>query len=331
MKPRRPQSRFTRQPESPNVHMSESQPSSHHQNSTKGPQEREERMKIVVGEGKKSAKCWLPPILRTPTLCAPPFGAPTFSSSPLPSGPPSFWPPTHRASTRRAPTLRPPPFGPPPDNNNNTQPPQQPQTPQPQKQQEQQEQQYTETDNHPLPGLNRIGRSWPKSKLAEVEIGRSRKKELAEVEIGRSRSRSTQHTTHNTQHTAHSTQHTAHSTQHTAHTTQHTTHNTQHTTHNTQHTTHNTQHTTHNQEPATKNQQPRTSNMVVLGAMIQYGVSLSRSVEPAAQWVRFLAVGLLFIKLPLTISVWFGVWVLVIFIESLLMFIIVSVISFIRL
>ena len=46
-------------------------------------------------------------------------------------------------------------------------------------------------------GRNRIGRSrnWPKSKLAEVEIGRSRlgrtrKKELAEVVIGRSRSRS---------------------------------------------------------------------------------------------------------------------------------------------
>ena len=35
----------------------------------------------------------------------------------------------------------------------------------------------------------KIGRSrnWPKSKLAEVEIGRSRKKELSEVEIGRSR------------------------------------------------------------------------------------------------------------------------------------------------
>ena len=31
-------------------------------------------------------------------------------------------------------------------------------------------------------------RNWPKSKLAEVEIGRTRKKELAEVEIGRSRS-----------------------------------------------------------------------------------------------------------------------------------------------
>ena len=38
----------------------------------------------------------------------------------------------------------------------------------------------------------KIGRSrnWPKSKLAEVEIGRTRKKKLAEVEIGRSRPRS---------------------------------------------------------------------------------------------------------------------------------------------
>ena len=71
--------------------------------------------------------------------------------------------------------------------------------------------------------------------------------------------------------------------------------------------------------------------MVVLGAMIQYGVSLSRSVELNSQWDRILAVGPLY---PVTIddlSVWFGVWVSVIFIVLLLMFIIVSVISFMRL
>ena len=39
--------------------------------------------------------------------------------------------------------------------------------------------------------------------------------------------------------------------------------------------------------------------MVVLGAMIQYGVSLSRSVELIAQWDRILAVGPLY---PVTID-----------------------------
>ena len=43
---------FTRQPESPNVHISGSRRFKHHQNSTKGPQEKEERMKTVAG-GKK--------------------------------------------------------------------------------------------------------------------------------------------------------------------------------------------------------------------------------------------------------------------------------------
>ena len=70
----------------------------HHQNSTKGPQERERRKKIVTEEGKKSAKFWTPhpsgpnhleqhpsgpqirhPTLRGPTLRGPtPFGAPPF-------------------------------------------------------------------------------------------------------------------------------------------------------------------------------------------------------------------------------------------------------------
>ena len=48
---------------------------------------------------------------------------------------------------------------------------------------------------HPLWSKNSTSKNWPKSKVAEVEIGRSRigrtrKKKLAEVEIGRSRSRS---------------------------------------------------------------------------------------------------------------------------------------------
>ena len=43
---------------------------------------------------------------------------------------------------------------------------------------------------HPWWSKNSISKNWPKSKLAEVDIGRTRKKKLAEVEIGRSRSRS---------------------------------------------------------------------------------------------------------------------------------------------
>ena len=39
--------------ESPNVHISGARSSKHHQNSTRRPPKREERMKIVAGEGKK--------------------------------------------------------------------------------------------------------------------------------------------------------------------------------------------------------------------------------------------------------------------------------------
>ena len=49
---------FTRQPESPNVHISVHLRLKHHQNSTRRHPEREERMKIVAGEGKKRAKFW---------------------------------------------------------------------------------------------------------------------------------------------------------------------------------------------------------------------------------------------------------------------------------
>ena len=71
--------------------------------------------------------------------------------------------------------------------------------------------------------------------------------------------------------------------------------------------------------------------LVVLGAIIQFGVSLSRSVELTAQWDRILWLLILCILLPLMTSEWFGAWVLVIYIELLLVFIIVSVTSFMRL
>ena len=48
-------------------------PRRHHQNSTKGPQEREERMKTVAGEGKKKHEIFGPPLFGAPTLRAPPF------------------------------------------------------------------------------------------------------------------------------------------------------------------------------------------------------------------------------------------------------------------
>ena len=47
-------------PRTPNVHISGPRRFKHHQNSTKGPQEREERKRLVAGEGKKSAKFWAP-------------------------------------------------------------------------------------------------------------------------------------------------------------------------------------------------------------------------------------------------------------------------------
>ena len=48
----------SRQPESPNVHISGPRPSNPTKIPRKDPQEREERMKIVAGEGKKRAKFW---------------------------------------------------------------------------------------------------------------------------------------------------------------------------------------------------------------------------------------------------------------------------------
>ena len=56
----RPRSRrgFTRQPKSPNVHIRAPRRFKHHQNSTRRPPEREERVKIVAGEGRKRAKFW---------------------------------------------------------------------------------------------------------------------------------------------------------------------------------------------------------------------------------------------------------------------------------
>ena len=71
--------------------------------------------------------------------------------------------------------------------------------------------------------------------------------------------------------------------------------------------------------------------MDVLGAMVQYGVSLARSVELTAQWRTGFLLPDLCILLLLMILMRFRVWVLVIFIGCFLMFIIVSIISFMRL
>ena len=59
-------------PKTPNVHISG--PRRFTKIPRKDPQEREERKKIVAGEGKKSAKIWAPPF-RAPPFRAPPFGA----------------------------------------------------------------------------------------------------------------------------------------------------------------------------------------------------------------------------------------------------------------
>ena len=60
---------FTRQPESPNVHISGFRPSKHHQNSTRRPPERHRNNETVAGKGRKRAE----------------FGAP-HPSGPHPSG-----------------------------------------------------------------------------------------------------------------------------------------------------------------------------------------------------------------------------------------------------
>ena len=78
VKPRRPRSRlgFTRQPGSPNVHMSGSRPSKTTKIQRERPPEREERMKIPAGERKKKSEI----------LGLPPFGAPTLRAPTRPSG-----------------------------------------------------------------------------------------------------------------------------------------------------------------------------------------------------------------------------------------------------
>ena len=144
----------------------------------KDPQERERRMKIVVGEGIESAKFWAPhhsgPPFGAPPFGAHPFGAPPFGAPPFgapPFGPTlyRFGPPPFGASTFRAliwglhpsgphrsgPTLRGHLLGP---------------------------TLCGPKIQHPKIGRNR---NWPKSKLAEVEIGRSRnwpKSKLPELE-----------------------------------------------------------------------------------------------------------------------------------------------------
>ena len=86
---------FTRQPEnSKRAHFRAPALQKHHQNSTKGSQEREERKNIVAGEGKKNAEFWAP-TLRDSTLRGPTFRGPTL-----------------RGRNLRAPTFS--RFGPPP-------------------------------------------------------------------------------------------------------------------------------------------------------------------------------------------------------------------------
>ena len=70
--------------------------------------------------------------------------------------------------------------------------------------------------------------------------------------------------------------------------------------------------------------------MDVLDAMIRYGISLSRSVELTAQWDRILAIGPLYPVTLYDLSDDRGL-VKVIFIGRSLMFIVVFVISFMRL
>ena len=91
-------------PRTPNVHISGPWRFEHHQNSTKGPQERERRKKIVAGGGKKKARNFGPPTLRGSTLLGstllgstlrgPTLRGPTFSlghpSGPHPSRAPHF-------------------------------------------------------------------------------------------------------------------------------------------------------------------------------------------------------------------------------------------------
>ena len=49
---------FTRQPESPNVHISGFRPSKHHQNSTRRHPGRHRKSETVAGKGRKRAKFW---------------------------------------------------------------------------------------------------------------------------------------------------------------------------------------------------------------------------------------------------------------------------------
>ena len=143
-------------PRTPNVHISGPRRFKHHQNSTQGPQERERRKKIVAEEGKKSAKFWAPhpsgPHLPGPHLLGPTLRGPTFSRF----GASTIWAPTLQDSTLLGPTLRGPlflglglhPLGPTLRGPTLWRP----------------------KIQHPKIGRNR---NWPKSKLAEVEIGRS--------------------------------------------------------------------------------------------------------------------------------------------------------------
>ena len=126
----------------------------HHQNSTKGPQERERRKKIVAEEGKRSAKFWALHLsgfhLRGSTLRGLHPSGPTLGASTL-SGPHTLW--SKKSTSKNWPK-----------------------------------------SNSPKSKLaeNEIGRSrnWPNSKLAEVELAELEKKNWPKFIFGRSRSRS---------------------------------------------------------------------------------------------------------------------------------------------
>ena len=101
---------FTRQSEnSKRAHLRAPSASNTTQIPRKDPQKKEERMKIVAGEGKKKARNFGSPTLRGPTLRAPPFGAPPFRAPPFRA--PPFGAAPFGAAPFGAPPFGAPPFG----------------------------------------------------------------------------------------------------------------------------------------------------------------------------------------------------------------------------
>ena len=103
--PGRPPPGLHDNPRTPNVNISRPRRFKHHQNSTRRPQEREERKKNMWQDSEKKRE-----FLGTPPFGAPPFGAPSF-------GAPSFGAPPFLTFSLWGSRPRPPPTrtGPPPD------------------------------------------------------------------------------------------------------------------------------------------------------------------------------------------------------------------------